>query len=451
MLRSGGVGSEYSRTLLLQTMAAVTAATAATAAAADLACACPDVAVPALPSKTLSVLVDLGADGTKEFAADRAWTAATLLARAREEFGALTDAAAVLHPKVNVEPDMLLRHGMVVVTNPRDVYTVFVKTLKGKTVTASTITADTTIEGLKLRIQDLEGIPPDQQRIIFVGHQLEDAHTLRKYNIVKESTLHLVLRLRGGGSAAPDGSFSFASLRTAEVKTVHGAAPGTHKAHGIIDGLNLVGRCVNKACTLHAQNNGRVTLHLKFGLFDIAKEKARAKCVECREGLVDVLDMTLTGTRYMWRGTDATTNEIVCKYGTVADDKSLSYKGSSGKADDVRSWTSLVVCTESLYKHDDNAMVGMARMMSALSLAFPTGTRHKVSTKVDVQVHYAGKPVWNLALNPDLVTVSDLVQYVTRSGAPCKVRHRGTVLDDHKKVLASYGVGRNSVLHVVRK
>ena len=143
---------------------------------------------------------------------------------------------------------------------------IFVKTLTGKTITLDVEPSDT-IENVKAKIQDKEGIPPDQQRLIFTSKSLEDNRTLEDYHIVKESTLHLILRPRGGEFYQTPKAFI--DPEKIPPKQIKAKKQGPFY-RALKNGINFFGVCDIKNCLAKGK---KVIYNFGYGTFDLLHEK----------------------------------------------------------------------------------------------------------------------------------------------------------------------------------
>ena len=156
--------------------------------------------------------------------------------------------------------------------NPEEEIEIRVKTLTGKTLIIS-INLKEDIEDLKYKIQDKDGIPPDQQRLIFVGKQLEDDFRIEDYKIKNDSTLHLVLRLRGGGGV----DFADVSKEKMTELQYSNDAPVWRT---VWTGVNIFGTCENKNCVAFDKE---VICPVGFGILDLIKDQDKIICPMCKK------------------------------------------------------------------------------------------------------------------------------------------------------------------------
>ena len=223
-------------------------------------------------------------------------------------------------------------------------FTVYVKTLTGKTIPVVVRSSTTTLE-LNEMIQEKESIPLGQQRLFYGGSQLEGLKIMDYYNITLDSTFHLVLRLSGGGN--PNAK-SFADLSGGKTERLKWSTSAP-KWRYTDKGLCIEGSCFNANCQAY---NKMVIIQMGIGSFDLVMDEHQCKCPLCKE-YVKPITAAFNNCQYRWTGIKSGEKPgdppITCKeenFITVRDeylrfDESDKKKGGNG----MSKWLRLVIHT----------------------------------------------------------------------------------------------------------
>ncbi|KAI7823194.1 ubiquitin-related domain-containing protein [Gamsiella multidivaricata] len=213
------------------------------------------------------------------------------------------------------------------------------RTLTGKTIHLTCNRQDIIMD-IKTMVQEMEGIPPDQQRLIFAGERLEDEDTLEDYNIADGSILHLVLRLRGGGHAPGIG------LKFSDVSELSGVrryefSLSVPPGRTVLPGTNV-------ECKCKCSSSYRVICPKRFGAIELSKEQFT--CPNCKSSKrITPVTVGFVRCKYRFHGIKATGEQYTSDWKDVTDEDCYQLFSPDNQA----LWKRLVIESADIYKRED--------------------------------------------------------------------------------------------------